>query len=127
MPTILVVALGGAIGSVLRYLMNNAVTVLVKTSFPLGIMSVNILGGLVMGILIGLFADQWQAPQNVRAFLVVGVLGGFTTFSTFSADTVLLWQRGEAMQAVLYMAGSVVLSIAALVAGMALVKTLSPI
>jgi CrcB protein len=122
MQTILAVAAGGALGSVLRYLMNNAVTDLVKSQFPFGIMSVNIIGGFAMGVLIALFADSWQAPQSVRSFLMVGVLGGFTTFSTFSADTVLLWQRGEVVQAVAYMAGSVLLSIAALLAGMMIVR-----
>lgn len=125
MNTILAVALGGAFGSVLRYLMNNGITALVKTPFPAGIMVVNILGGLIMGILIALFAEQTQASQWMRSFLMVGILGGFTTFSTFSADTVLLWQRGEMIQSVAYAGGSVVLSIAALLAGMMLVKGLS--
>lgn len=119
---ILAVALGGALGSVLRYLMNNGVTAMFKTSFPFGIMAVNILGGLVMGILIAWFAEQANASQTMRSFLMVGVLGGFTTFSTFSADTVLLWQRGEVMQAAMYAAGSVILSIVALLAGMAIVR-----
>ena len=124
MQSILAVAFGGAIGSVLRYAMNNALNALIKSPFPYGIMAVNILGGLVMGILIAFFAGQSQAPQWLRSFLMVGILGGFTTFSTFSADTVLLWQRGEAVQAVLYMAGSVMLSIAALLAGLFLMRGL---
>lgn len=125
MQSILAVALGGALGSVLRYLLNNGITALAKTSFPVGIMVINILGSLVMGVLIALFAEQIQASQNMRSFLMVGILGGFTTFSTFSADSVLLWQRGEAVQAVAYAGGSVILSIAALLLGMMLVKGLS--
>ena len=125
MQSILAVALGGAFGSVLRYLLNNGITALAKTSFPVGIMVINILGSLVMGVLIALFAEQVQASQTLRSFLMVGILGGFTTFSTFSADSVLLWQRGEMIQAVAYAGGSVILSIAALLLGMMLVKGLS--
>ena len=125
MQSILAVALGGAFGSVLRYLLNNGITALAKTSFPVGIMVINILGSLVMGVLIALFAEQVQASQTMRSFLIVGILGGFTTFSTFSADSVLLWQRGEMIQAVAYAGGSVILSIAALLLGMMLVKGLS--
>lgn len=124
MQSILAVALGGAIGSVIRYLMNNGVMKLAGTTFPLGIMSINILGGFVMGCLIAFFAEQAQASQTMRSFLMVGVLGGFTTFSTFSADTVLLWQRGEVMQAVFYAAGSVIISIIALLAGMMIVRSM---
>ena len=125
MQSILAVALGGALGSVLRYLMNNGFTAMFKTSFPVGIMTVNILGGLVMGILIAWFAEQAGASPTLRSFLMVGILGGFTTFSTFSADSVLLWQRGEVMQAAIYAAGSVILSILALLAGMAMVRGFS--
>lgn len=124
MQSILAVALGGALGSVLRHLLNNGIMVLTKSPFPFGIMVINILGGLAMGVLIALFAEQTQAPQNLRSFLMVGVLGGFTTFSTFSADTVLLWQRGEVVQAVAYAGGSVILSVAALLLGMMLVRGL---
>ncbi|MDB5491518.1 MAG: crcB-like family protein [Micavibrio sp.] len=124
MQSILAVALGGALGSVLRFLLNNGITALTKTSFPVGIMVINVLGSLAMGVLIALFAEQGQASQNMRTFLMVGVLGGFTTFSTFSADSVLLWQRGEAVQAVAYAGGSVILSVAALLAGIMLVKGL---
>jgi CrcB protein len=122
MQTILAVAFGGAIGSVLRHLLNNLIAGLMHSPFPYGIMVINVLGGFVMGCLIAAFADAGQASQTLRTFLMVGILGGFTTFSTFSADTVLLWQRGEAVQAVTYAGGSVVLSVAALLAGMMLVR-----
>lgn len=125
MQTILAVALGGALGSIVRLLTNNAILSLTKTSFPLGIMFVNILGSFAMGILIAGFAESWQASQTVRSFLMVGVLGGFTTFSTFSSDTIMLWQRGDVVQAFIYAGVSVIFSIAALVAGMMLVRGLS--
>lgn len=123
--TIAVIALGGAAGSVLRHLFNNGVMAMAKTSFPLGILLTNIIGSFVMGVLVAGFASLWQWPESVRLFLTVGVLGGFTTFSTFSLDTMLLWSRGDAAGAMLYVGLSVALSIAAVFFGSFLVMRFS--
>lgn len=124
MPMIFAIASGGALGAVLRHFLNNAVTHLMGTSFPWGIFLINILGSLVMGILVGLFAHIWQPQAEMKAFLTVGILGGFTTFSTFSLDAVMLLERGAYVPAALYCLGSVVLAIAALFAGLYLVRVL---
>ncbi len=122
MQTILAIAAGGAIGSVLRHVLNNGVAVLVPSGFPWGILACNLIGSTLMGVLVGLFALSAEASAPWRAFLMVGVLGGFTTFSAFSADTILLWERGAFGQAALYVALSVGLSLAGLVAGLACVR-----
>lgn len=121
MQTILAIAGGGAIGAVLRHVVNG----LAPGPFPWGIMACNVAGSFAMGVLIALFADIWQAPPTLKAFLTVGVLGGFTTFSTFSMDAVLLWERGAMLQAALYTLGSVALGIGGLVAGMMMVRGLA--
>lgn len=121
MQTVLAIAAGGAIGAVLRHGVNN----LFAGDFPWGIMTCNVAGSFVMGVLVALFADIWHASSPMRAFLAVGILGGFTTFSTFSMDAVLLWERGALMQAAFYTLGSVVLGILGLVAGISIVKVLT--
>lgn len=126
MPIALLVALGGGIGAVLRHYMNTGLMAVTGASFPLGVMTINILGSFIMGLLIAVFANVWEPSQELRAFLTVGILGGFTTFSSFSLDAVMLWQRGEAVQAVGYVVGSVVLSILALAGAMLLVRAVSP-
>jgi CrcB protein len=116
------VALGGAIGSLIRYFVAGAVQSAAWPGFPWGIFVVNITGGFVMGLIVELSALKLQISPEVRAFLTVGILGGYTTFSTFSLDSVLLIQRGAYVSAGAYIAGSVVLSIAALFGAMALVR-----
>lgn len=118
MNTILAIGLGGGIGALLRHYLNGAVTGWLGTGFPYGIMLINSLGSLVMGLLIGLFAHAGEIPQAWKAFLTVGILGGFTTFSTFSLDAVLLLERGAYGAAALYIGGSVLLSLGALIAAM---------
>lgn len=121
------VFLGAGIGGVLRHGVNVVSLKWLGASFPYGTMAINILGSGVMGLVAGWLAfkaaEDWS--QHARLFLTTGVLGGFTTFSAFSLDAVLLWERGEAMLAAAYVIGSVVLSLAALVAGLALVRGLS--
>ena len=95
MPTILAIASGGAAGALLRHYLNSAIThILPGSSFPWGIFVINVIGSFLLGILISLFAHFWEPPQAIKAFLTVGMLGAFTTFSTFSLDTVLLIERG---------------------------------
>jgi fluoride exporter len=121
MQSTLLVFLGGGIGSVLRYGFNVAAARLLDTNFPWGTFGVNVLGGLIMGLIAGILASRSADPYaiNARLFLMTGVLGGFTTFSAFSLDAVALWQRGETASAFAYVVGSCVLSIAALALGLA--------
>lgn len=120
--TIIAVAAGGAAGSVARYLSMVALGALVGTGFPWGTLFVNVLGSLVMGVLAELGALAWQPSPELKVFLTVGLLGGFTTFSTFSLDVALLVERHDWTAALAYVAGSVILSVGALFAGMAAVR-----
>lgn len=119
MHPILLVGIGGAIGSIGRYLGGILVGRLWPTTFPLGTMLINITGSLAMGLFIGWLARTTPAGQaDARLFFAVGVLGGFTTLSSFSLDTVVLLERGEVAQAGLYVLGSVAVSIMALFVGL---------
>lgn len=122
---ILAVAVGGALGSVMRYLVGIGAGRLFGTDFPWGTLIINITGSFVMGLLAGLFATRWNLPQATRIFLTVGICGGYTTFSTFSLDTFYLIERGEFAATAAYMIGSAVLSVGALVAAMHLVRTMA--
>lgn len=124
MKIVLLVALGGALGSVARYLIGKASLALWGPNFPWGTMIVNIMGCFLMGVLAGLLAHYTELSQEVRAFLMIGVLGGFTTFSAFAIDFVGLTERGSYGFAGLYLLGSVGLSIFALIAGLYLVRNL---
>jgi CrcB protein len=94
---------------------------LLGPGFPAGTLTVNVLGGLLMGALAGFLAVRYATGgQGIRLFLGTGVLGGFTTFSAFSLDAVLLWERGGSLAAIGYVLASVVLSVAALLAGLSL-------
>ena len=118
------VALGGALGSVVRYEMAGVIQPAWWPGFPFGIFAVNIIGGFAMGVIVAMAATKLNMTPETRAFLTTGVLGGFTTFSTFSLDRVMLMQRGAYVQAGAYIAGSVILSIAALLLGLWLVRAL---
>jgi CrcB protein len=124
MIPVLFVALGGALGSVARYGVNVATARAFGFGFPWGTLTVNVVGGLVMGLLAAVFALKAEAPPEVKLFLMTGVLGGFTTFSAFSLDAVVLWERGQPGIAAAYVAASVALSIGALFAGLALGRAL---
>lgn len=125
MQSVLAIAAGGALGAVARHYVGGYVMRLTGMGFPFGTMTVNILGSLLMGVLIELLAVKLNASPVFRAFFAVGVLGGFTTFSTFSLETALLIERGAMMQAALYVGGSVILGVGALFAGLALVRGLA--
>jgi CrcB protein len=118
MQNLIAIAAGGALGAVLRHYMNIWASYAFVTTFPIGIFTVNILGGLVMGAAVAIFSHIHDPGQAVKSFLLVGVLGAFTTFSTFSLDAVTLLSRGSFMQAGVYILGSVGLSIAALILAM---------
>lgn len=123
MIPILLVALGGALGSVARYGVNVWTMRAFGPGFPWGTLTVNVVGGLVMGLIAALLALK-GGTNELRVFLMTGIMGGITTFSAFSLDAVALWERGEATTATVYVAASVVLSIGALVAGLALGRAL---
>ncbi len=120
LATLLQVALGGAIGSSARYLTNVGAARLFGATFPWGTVIVNIAGSFAMGLLVAVLAQR--DAMRLAPFLMTGILGGFTTFSAFSLDAVKLWQGGEPMVAAAYVLCSVVLSLAALVVGMALLR-----
>jgi len=119
---ILAIAVGGAIGAVARHLVNVQAAALMGFGFPWGTLTVNILGSFLMGVLVETSALVWSADSAVRAMLAVGVLGAFTTFSTFSLDTIVLYERGQMGLAAGYVIASVVLSIGGLFAGLAVVR-----
>lgn len=120
----MVVFLGAGLGGVLRHGVNRLVPLLIAAPFPTATLIVNVVGSLVMGLLTGWFAFRGeQSGQEMRLFLTTGILGGFTTFSTFSLDTAVLWERGQMLQAASYMLGSVALSLAAVFVGLAIVRT----
>jgi fluoride exporter len=118
--TLAQVALGGAVGASARYLTNVAVLRGIGPGFPWATVIVNVVGSFLMGVLVVWLAEK--GAMRLAPFLMTGILGGFTTFSAFSLDAVSLWERGEPMQAAAYIGGSVVLSVAALIAGMALTR-----
>jgi CrcB protein len=123
MYPVLLVGIGGALGSIARYLSGVAVGRVWPSSFPLATMLINITGSLIMGLFIGWLArttPAWQA--DARLFFAVGVLGGFTTLSSFSLDTVVLLERGEVAQAAVYVTVSIAVSIVALFVGLWLMR-----
>ncbi len=121
--TVLQVALGGAIGASLRYLSGVAIVRVLGThAFPLGVITVNILGSFIMGALIVLLGHKGLTHWN--AFLATGILGGFTTFSSFSLETFTLFERGEAGLAAIYVILSVSLALAGIVAGTYLMRAM---
>ena len=124
MKILLSVALGGALGAVSRYYVVTQVTHWLGLSFPYGTIFVNVLGSFILGALTEIMALSWSVSQEIRAFLVVGVLGSFTTFSTFSLDVVYLFERGETASAAIYITASVILAIAAFMLGMRLFRLL---
>lgn len=120
----IIVFAGAGIGGTLRHGVNLLAARLWGLDFPFGTLAINIFGSLVMGIVVGYFAYFGAAPQQVRLFLTTGVIGGFTTFSAFSLGTVMLYERSQ-WTAALYVVASVAISVAALLAGLALTRSLA--
>lgn len=118
----LIVFLGAGIGGALRHGFNLLAARLFGTGFPWGTLGVNVLGCLAMGLLAGALAARSGDSQQLRLFLATGVLGGFTTFSSYALDIVVLGERGAAMQAGAYLVASVVLGVAGLWVGLALMR-----
>jgi len=122
----LAIALGGALGSVGRYYVMGAaerwLVSLIGTSFPYGTLTVNVVGSFILGALVQGIAVSFDAGEVVQRFLFVGLLGGFTTFSAFSADSIGLLERGEVGRALVYIVLSVVLSVGGFYCGLRLVR-----
>lgn len=124
-PTILLaVAGGGAVGSVVRYVLGVVIQGRAGTGFPIGTLVVNVTGSLLLGFLMRLLLDSTVASETVRLMLTTGLCGGYTTFSTFTYETARLMEEGEHQRAALYVALSLVLSIIAMFAGLAAARSL---
>lgn len=121
----LIVFLGGGIGCALRHGVNVLALRTVGIAFPFGTLFINIVGSLAMGLLVEYFALRSSISMSSRLFFTTGLIGGFTTFSTFALETALLHERGDLGLAAVYVMASVSLSIGALFAGMALVRSLT--
>lgn len=123
----ILVFIGGGIGAALRHSVNVSAARFLGTGFPWGTFTVNILGSLLMGLVAAWFAFRGEVglSQHARLLLTTGVLGGFTTFSAFSLDVALLWERGAPLLAAVYVLASLLLSIAALFAGLWVVRSLN--
>ena len=119
------IALGGAIGASLRHFINLATLRMLGPHFPWGTLMVNVLGSFMMGVFIELFVRRFDVSPEFRLLVATGILGSFTTFSAFSLDVAVLWERGAAVPAAAYVVTSVVLSISALFAGLLVVRALS--
>jgi CrcB protein len=117
-----IVFLGGGAGAMIRHGINLAVARGLGTAFPSATLLINITGSVAMGMMAAYFAFRGGGGQHWRLFLTTGVLGGYTTFSTFSLDAALLYERGEVGLSALYVMSSVVISIAGLFAGLWLVR-----
>ncbi len=121
----LLVFVGGGIGASLRHTINIFCARCMGTGFPYGTFIINITGSTVMGLIAGYLTFKGEASQPWRLFLMTGILGGYTTFSAFSLDAALLYERSEIGLALFYVLGSVAFSIAGLFAGLALVRHLT--
>lgn len=118
----LLVFVGAGIGGMVRHAVGVASLKWFGAGFPYGTMFVNVVGSLLMGLVAEYWALKSGLPQSARLFITTGFMGGFTTFSTFSLDTALLYERGQVWVAAGYAVASVVLSIAALFLGLAIIR-----
>lgn len=122
MLQVILVAVGGALGAVGRYWLSGYVVNNTQHPLPLGTLTVNVLGSLLMGVCFVLIMEKAQLPPASRQLLMVGFLGAFTTFSTFSLETLTLIQEGHILSAVIYIVLSLLCCIAALAAGLWLTR-----
>lgn len=121
---LLLVAVGGALGSGMRHLTNVAALRMFGPAFPLGTMAFNIVGCFIMGVFIELLARRFGGSAELRLFVATGLLGGYTTFSAFSLDFAVLYERGAFAHAFFYVAASVLFSIGALFVGLWLARSI---
>lgn len=125
MPVYMWISLGGAIGAFSRYMVTSMTGHLLGHGFPWGTMIVNVVGSFIMGALISYMGIKWSTSMEMRAFLTTGVLGGFTTFSAFSLDFAILYERKQMVAAFGYAAGSLGLALLAVFAGLVLVRAIA--
>jgi len=118
----IVVFIGAGLGGMLRHLVGWAALRLLGPGFPYGTLAINIVGSGLMGLTVAVLARFDLPGQTLRLFLTTGILGGFTTFSTFSLDSVTLWERGETGAAIFYVLASLTLSLGALFGTMLLAR-----
>ena len=118
MKTLLAIAIGGALGALLRYWMSSGVYALTGRDFPYGTLAVNVIGSLIMGFVYIWLLERTLGGAGIRAFLLIGLLGAFTTFSTFSIETLYLIEEGEQLKALINIVVSVVVCIFACWVGM---------
>lgn len=120
MQAVTLVFVGGGLGAVMRHFVNLGAARLLGISFPWGTLTVNVAGSFVMGLVVAWLSAKYAGSgQGLRLFVATGVLGGFTTFSAFSLDAVVLWERGAQGAAAIYVLASLGLSVAALAVGLA--------
>ena len=124
--TYLLIFLGGGIGAAARHGINVAFARWFGTSFPFHTLFENVSGSLLMGLLAGYFMLRGYTSQHLRLFLTTGILGGYTTFSAFSLDVILLWERQQYGMAALYVFISVIASLAGLMIGLAVIRLFNP-
>ncbi len=124
MKNYLLVLAGGGVGAVARYWLSGVIPRWMGTDFPYGIFAINILGCFLIGLLMTALEDRFLVDPALRIFLTVGILGGFTTFSSFSYETMMLMQDAEYLKAIVYVGGSVGLGLGGTIAGAMLGKML---
>ncbi|WP_055049157.1 fluoride efflux transporter CrcB [Devosia sp. A16] len=125
MNAYLLVGIGGALGALLRFGAQNSIGSL-SNGFPIATLLINIVGSIAMGVLVGVLAKTTPQYQNeIRLFVAVGIFGGFTTFSSFSLDAIVLIERGDILLAAVYIVGSVLLSLAGLWMGMLAMRVIA--
>lgn len=123
MLNLVLVGVGGAVGSICRYLVGLGALRLMGPAFPWGTLIVNLVGSFLIGVLVELIVARFAASTELRLLLVTGFLGGFTTFSSFSLDAFALYERGDVLSALAYVAASLVLSLAAVAAGVVVARS----
>ncbi len=124
MGELVAIALGGALGALMRYWLSSAVYLWLGRGFPYGTLSVNVIGSFIIGISFILLTERLILGAEARAFMLIGFLGAFTTFSTFSLETLLLMQQGLMLKAVINIVASVFLCLAATWSGMILARAI---
>ena len=119
---LLSIAAGGAVGAIGRYLVMSGVGHWLGSGFPYATLAVNIVGSFILGALVEIMTLSWSPSPEVRAFVIVGILGAFTTFSTFSLDTVTLIERGAFLATLAYVSASVIICVAGFFSSMHLFR-----
>lgn len=122
LKAIVLVGIGGGMGSVLRYITSSFMTKYFPSSFPWGTLSVNVLGCLLMGVLLSLGERQSWMNNDLRLLWLTGFCGGYTTFSTFASENIQLWQSGQILTVIAYTIASVLLGLVAVWLGLVMVK-----